>query len=336
MNTQVLLAELPQGPLTEAHFEIRTVDIPTPGPGEVVVRSILLSIDAANRAWMQGATYRSAIESGQVMAGYALGEVVDTGGDSSLRPGDLVLGDLGWQEYAVVKARRLQPVPADHRPLTDYHTILGIAGLTAYHGLITLFGVDEGDTLLVSAAAGSVGSLVGQIGKIHGATVVGIAGGPDKCDWVVNTLGFDSCIDYKNEKVSTALRDHCPNGVDIYFDNVGGSILEAALGVMNLHGKISCCGAISQYEATSPVGTRGVPGLIVTKRLTMKGFIALDYPDLDPTARLALAGWAAEGKLTAPIDVMDGITSAPAALIGLLAGNNRGKRMVRVGADPAF
>lgn len=332
-NTQILLAQTPSGALDESHFEIRSGEIPSLDEGQVLVRSVLLSIDAANRAWMQGATYKSAVEPGQIMHGYAIGEVVESRGDR-YAAGDLVAGELGWQEYAAMPERHLVPI-GDHRPLTHYHSVLGIAGITAYHGLLTLFGVEPEETLLVSAAAGSVGSLVGQIGKIKGARVVGIAGGPAKCSWVVDELGFDACIDYKNEKVSRALREHCPDGVDIYFDNVGGPILEAALFAMNLHGRISCCGAVSQYDSAAPVGPRGVPGLIVTKRLTMKGFIAMDFPEQDEAARRDLGAWAASGQLKVVEDVIDGLESAPSALIGLLAGENRGKRMVRVGPDPA-
>ena len=293
---------------------------------------MLLSIDAANRAWMQGATYRSAVEPGDVMHGYALGEVVECNG-TRLSEGDLVMGELGWQEYAAMDERHLRPVP-DQRPLTHFHSVLGIAGITAYHGLLTQFGVKEGETLLVSAAAGSVGSLVGQIGKIKGARVVGIAGGAEKGAWVVDTLGFDACIDYKDERVSRALRRECPDGVDIYFDNVGGTILEAALFAMAQNGRISCCGAVSQYDTDQPTGPRGVPGLLVTKRLTMRGFIASDFAEHDEQAIADLSSWAADGRLHVAEDVIDGLASAPQALIGLLAGENRGKRMVRVGPDP--
>lgn len=180
-----------------------------------------------------------------------------------------------------------------------------------------------------------MGSLVGQIGKIKGARVVGIAGGPEKCRWVEAELGFDACIDYKNEKLSTALREYCPAGVDIYFDNVGGSILQAALFAMNLNGRISCCGAVSQYDSAKPMGPLGVPGLLVTKRLTMRGFIASDFPDHDADAMRHLEDWASSGKLTVVEDILDGLASAPTGLVGLLAGANRGKRMVRVGPDPA-
>ncbi len=332
-NTQIFLAEKPRGTLEAGHFRIEKGAVPTLEDGQVLVRSVLLSLDAANRAWMQGATYKDAVDAGQIMDGYAIGEVIESRSDR-FAAGDVVAGDLGWQEYAAMPAKHLRAVGA-HRPLTHHHSLLGIAGLTAYHGLVTLFGVTAGETLLVSAAGGSVGSLVGQIGKILGARVVGVAGGPEKCGWVVDELGFDACIDYKGASLSKRLRATCPDGVDLYFDNTGGDILQAALFAMNLNGRISCCGAVSQYDVAKPTGPLGVPGLLVTKRLTMKGFIAMDFPDHDVEAIERLGSWAADGKLKVVEDVLDGLENAPSGLIGLLAGENRGKRMVRVGADPS-
>jgi hypothetical protein len=180
-----------------------------------------------------------------------------------------------------------------------------------------------------------VGSLVGQIGKIHGATVVGVAGGPEKCAWVVDELGFDACIDYKGEEVPTALRSHCPDGIDVYFDNTGGPILQAALFAMKLHGRIACCGAVSMYDGGPITGPVGVPGLLVVKRIRMEGFIVSDFADVDAQAERDLADWTREGKLVVVEDVIDGIENAPRGLIGLLHGENRGKRIIRVGPDPA-
>lgn len=332
-NTQIFLVEKPIGNLEERHFQIRQGEVPTLEEDQVLVRNVLLSLDAANRAWMQGATYKAAVEAGQIMDGFAIGEVIESRSDR-FRAGDVVSGELGWQEYAALPGKRVRPI-GEHRPLTHHHSLLGIAGLTAYHGLVTLFGIEEGETLLVSAAGGSVGSLVGQIGKILGARVVGVAGGPGKCRWVEAELGFDACIDYKGGSLSKQLRAACPDGVDVYFDNTGGDILQAALFAMNMNGRISCCGAVSQYDVEKPTGPLGVPGLLVTKRLTMKGFIAMDFPDRDAEAIERLGAWAAEGKLKVVEDVLDGLESAPNGLIGLLAGENRGKRMVRVGPDPA-
>ena len=332
-NTQILLAETPRGKLEAKHFETRKGEVPALEDDQVLVRSILLSLDAANRAWMQGVTYKSAVEAGQIMHGYAIGEVVESRSDR-FAAGDVVAGELGWQEYAAMPAKLLRPV-GPHRPLTHHHSVLGIAGLTAYHGLITVVGIHEGETLLVSAAGGSVGSLVGQIGKLEGARVIGVAGGPEKCRWVEEVLGFDGCIDYKAGSLGKALRAQCPQGVDVYFDNTGGDILQAALFAMNVNGRISCCGAVSQYDVEKPKGPLGVPGLLVTKRLTMRGFLAMDFPDRDAEALERLGAWAASGQLEVVEDVLEGIESAPGGLIGLLAGENRGKRMVRVGPDPS-
>ncbi len=338
-QTQILLASKPDGPLGPQHFTSRRVPVPEPKPGQVLVRSILLSLDAANRAWMQGATYKSAVLSGEVMHGYAIGEVVATAtdaahGDLRWSTGDLVAGELGWQEYSLMPVDQLTRCP-DHRPLSHLHSLLGVAGKTAYHGLLGVAGINQGETLLVSAAGGSVGSLVGQIGKIKGAHVIGVAGGPEKCAWVVDTLGFDACIDYKNEELPAALAEHCPRGVDVYFDNVGGSILQAALFAMNLKGRIACCGAVSQYDSAKPKSPAGIPGLIVVKRLRMEGFIVTDFVDQNDQAERDLARWAAAGKLTVIDDILQGLEKAPEGLIGLLAGANRGKRMVQVGPDPA-
>ncbi len=331
-NTQIVLVERPSGNLEESHFELRQGVIPSAEDGQVLVRNILLSVDAANRAWMQGATYRAGVNAGDVMHGYAVCEVVESRA-ADYAAGDLVYGEAGWQQYAVLAADTLRRC-ADHKPLTHLHSLLGIAGKTAYHGLLNVPGIEAGEMLLVSAAAGSVGSLVGQIGKIKGATVVGSAGGPEKCAWVVEELGFDACIDYKNEDVSAAIREHCPQGIDVYFDNVGGDILQAVLFAMKLHGRISCCGSVSQYDGGMPTGPFGIPGLLVIKRLRMEGFIVMDFLDRDAEAERDLTEWAASGRLKVTEDVIDGLENAPRGLIGLLAGENRGKRMIRVGPDP--
>jgi NADPH-dependent curcumin reductase CurA len=331
-NLQILLVERPSGKLEESHFAQRLAPMPTPGPDEVLVRSILLSQDAANRAWMQGATYREAVEAGDVMHGYAVCEVMESN-SPDFGVGDVVLGEAGWQQYAALDAKRLERA-GRHRPLSHLLSALGIGGKTAYHGLLQVAGIEAGETLLVSAAAGSVGSIVGQIGKLRGAKVVGVAGGAEKCAWVVESLGFDACIDYKHQEVSAELRRLCPQGVDVYFDNTGGPILQSALFAMKLHGRIACCGAVSMYDGGSLQGPVGVPGLLVVKRLRMQGFILSDFPEFDAEAERDLAAWVADGRLRVVEDVIDGLENAPRGLIGLLAGENRGKRMIRVGPDP--
>ena len=335
-NRRILIRELPTGKLAPDNFEMDEQPIAAPGAGEVLIRTILLSQDAANRAWMQGATYRDAIEAGQVMASGGIGEVVESN-DPNYQAGDVVWGDLGWQDYAVVAGKTIGKVPVSDGPLSHAISLLGVAGKTAYHGLINVPGIHAGETLLVSAAAGSVGSIVGQIGRIKGARVIGIAGGPEKCAWVVDTLGFDACLDYKDTSapIRAQLADSAPQGVDVYFDNTGGDILQAALFAMRMNGRVSCCGAVSMYDGKPLPGPFGVPGLLITKRLRMEGFIVSDYAHLDADAEHDLSMWARDGHLKVVEDIVDGLENAPGGLIGLLAGENRGKRMVRVGPDPS-
>ncbi|MFT4799017.1 MAG: NADPH-dependent curcumin reductase CurA [Candidatus Azotimanducaceae bacterium] len=330
-NKRILLAEIPKGKLSEDHFSQDEVEVTSPGEGEVLVKTLLLSQDAANRAWMQGATYRSALSSGQVMSSGGIAQVVESS-DDRFEVGQIVTGDLGWQEYAVLPGDQLAKVRAHDGPISHGLSLLGVAGLTAYHGLINVPGIHAGETLLVSAAGGSVGSLVGQIGRIKGAKVVGIAGGPEKCEWVVKELGFSACIDYKDTSapLRNQLGDAAPEGIDVYFDNTGGDILQTALFAMKMKGRISCCGAVSMYDGKPSAGPFGIPGLLVTKRLEMKGFIVSDYNHLNNDAVNDLTMWARQGELKVVEDIIDGLENAPRGLIGLLAGENRGKRMIRV------
>jgi NADPH-dependent curcumin reductase CurA len=328
-NRQILLVEKPSGRLGPEHFKLTSAQIPEPKDGEALLRVRYISLDAANRAWMHGATYRSAVEANTVMAGGGIAEVVQSR-SPSLAPGDLVFGDTGWQDYAAVAAKHLTKMPK-MEPMTHLLSIYGIAGLTAYFGLLEIGKPKPGETVVVSAAAGSVGSIVGQIAKIKGCHVVGIAGGKDKCQWLTGELGFDAAVDYKDGAVFKALRAAAPKGIDVYFDNVGGDILEACLPQMNNYGRIACCGAVSQYDGVpSAHGPRGVPGLIVVKRLVMQGFIVMDFMKERDHALADLQAWVAAGKLKVQEDVIGGLENTPKALIGLLAGENRGKRMVRL------
>jgi NADPH-dependent curcumin reductase CurA len=328
-NRQILLVEKPNGKLGPEHFKLTSAQIPELKDGEALLRVRYISLDAANRAWMHGATYRSAVEANTVMAGGGIAEVVQSK-SPSLAPGDIVFGDTGWQDYAAVAAKHLTKMPK-MEPLTHLLSIYGIAGLTAYFGLLEIGKPKSGETVVVSAAAGSVGSIVGQIAKIKGCHVVGIAGGKDKCQWLTAELGFDAAVDYKDGAVFKALRAAAPKGIDVYFDNVGGDILEACLPQMNNYGRIACCGAVSQYDGVpSAHGPRGVPGLIVVKRLVMQGFIVMDFMKERDHALADLQGWVAARKLKVQEDVISGLENTPKALIGLLAGENRGKRMVRL------
>ena len=328
-NRQIHIVELPKDKLGPQHFRLGEGPMPVANEGELLLKTRLISLDAANRAWMQGATYRAAIEAGQVMAGGAVAEVVESKSPAFAR-GDLVFADTGWQEYAAVNARTAQKLPRIE-PMSHLISVYGIAGLTAYFGLLNVGKPKAGETVVVSAAAGSVGVFVGQIAKLKGCRVVGIAGGAKKCDWLKNELGFDEVVDYKAEAVAGGLKRAAPKGIDVYFDNVGGDILEACLFRMNLHGRISCCGAVSQYDGAAPqAGPRGVPGLIVTKRLTMQGFIVMDFNAERDKALSDLQSWVKSGQIKVPEDILDGLENTPKALIGLLAGDNFGKRMVRV------
>ncbi|MGE0653234.1 MAG: zinc-binding dehydrogenase, partial [Alphaproteobacteria bacterium] len=217
-----------------------------------------------------------------------------------------------------------------YEPESHLLSLIGIAGKTAYHGLINVGRPKAGETVVVSAAAGSVGSFVGQIAKAVGCRAVGIAGGPEKCKWLVDALGYDAAVDYKAKSFRKDLAAAAPNGIDVFFDNVGGPVLEAALFQMNQRGRVVCCGAVSQYDTSNLQSPRGVPGLLVVKRLRMEGFIVMDYADQDKEAEDKLLAWAKTGKIKVVEDIVDGLENAPRALIGLLAGENRGKRMVRV------
>jgi NADPH-dependent curcumin reductase CurA len=327
-NRQILIEQLPQGKLGPEHFRLHETPRPVPADGEVLLRTRYVSLDAANRAWMQGATYRSALTAGQVMAGGALAEVTESRA-GNLSPGDLVFADTGWQEFVTLPARQLTKI-ARIEPLTHLLSVYGVAGLTAYFGLLECGQPQSGETVAVSAAAGAVGEIVGQIARIKGCRTVGIAGGSAKSQWLTEELRFDAAVDYKAGDTQRALRAACPDGIDVYFDNVGGDVLGACLSNMKLHGRIACCGAVSQYDSASPHGPRGVPGLIVTKRLTMRGFLVSDFYPKREQALRELKGWVDSGQLKVHEDVMEGLEKLPAALIGLLAGDNRGKRMVKV------
>ncbi|RYD96385.1 MAG: NADP-dependent oxidoreductase [Sphingomonadales bacterium] len=327
-NRQFLIDHLPKGKLGPEVFKLGEGPMPVAKDGEVLLRTRYISLDAANRAWMWGATYRSAVKQGDVMAGGALAEVIESR-DPGYKPGDLVFADTGWQDYAALPASHLQKL-GKAEPMTYLMSVYGIAGLTAYFGLLECGQPKAGETVVVSAAAGSVGSLVGQIAKIKGCTTIGIAGGQSKCDFLTSKLGFDKAVDYKAPEFNKALRAAAPKGIDVYFDNVGGDILEACLFNMNNHGRVSCCGAVSQYDAPAAHGPRGVPGLIVTKRLTLRGFVVMDFYDQMNNALSDLQAWVASGQLKVYEDIVDGFENLPTALIGLLAGDNIGKRMVKV------
>lgn len=335
-NRQWKLAARPVGLLKETDFQMTESPVATPAEGEFLVRNIYLSLDPTNRGWVNDAdSYLPAVGIGDVMRGSAIG-IVEQSNNASFPEGTLVSGLLGWQEYALSNGQGVTALPRlPFVPLTAFFGLFGHIGLTAYYGLLDITHPKAGETLVVSAAAGAVGSLVGQIGKIVGCRVVGIAGGEEKCRWITGELGFDAAVDYKSEPVLESLKRHCPNGIDIYFENVGGEILDAVLSLINLKARISLCGLISQYNAQEPV-----PGpynfvQILIKRARVEGFIVMDYLDRAQEAMTALGQWYMEGKLKYRVDVVDGLEHAPSAVNKLFDGSHKGKLIVKVSDEPA-
>lgn len=334
-NLQIRLAARPEGLPKTTDFETTHEGIPTPGDGQVLVRNIYLSLDPAMRGWMTDRkSYVEPVGLGDVMRGLTVGEVVDSKADG-FAAGDLVsTAAVGWQRFGVANAKELDKLPKG-QPLPLFLGPLGMTGLTAYFGLLDIGEPKEGETVVVSAAAGAVGSVVGQIAKIKGCRVVGIAGGADKCAWIRDELGFDAAVDYKAPDMAKALRDACPKGIDVYFDNVGGEILDAALALLNFKARIPLCGAISVYNATEPV-----PGpynylSILVNRARIEGFIVFDFRRRYAEALQELGQWVAEGKIQGRYDIVNGLENASTALLKLFDGSNTGKLIVQVGDEPA-
>ena len=329
INRQIILAKLPKGKLSVDDFNVREAPIPKPTEGELLLKVRLVSLDAANRAWMQRETYRAAMKAGDLMDGYGIAEVLASKA-VGFAPGDLVFTTTGWQNYVALPASTVVKVEQVN-PLTHLLSAYGIAGRTAYHGLISIGQPREGETVVVSAAAGSVGTFVGQIAKIKGCRVIGIAGSAEKCRWLIHELGFSEAINYKDGDLAKALKAASPDGIDIYFDNVGGMTFEVCVSQMKLHGRIICCGAVSSYDGDLSDGLPHIdPALIVIKRLMIKGFIMSDFNAERNLALSDLKAWVQAGRMKVIEDVWDGLETLPSALVGLLAGDNRGKRMVRV------
>ncbi len=307
--------------------------IPVPGDGEVVLRVLSLSVDPTNRVWMREAdSYLPAVEIGAVVRAAGLAQVVESRREG-FAEGDLVLGMPGWQDYWLLQGDDLANVVPPGLEINDVLSIYGSTGVTAWFGIEDVCEVGAGDVVVVSGAAGGVGSVAGQLAKIKGAAlVIGIAGSDEKCRWVVDELGFDACINYKTESVPDRLAALCPDGIDVYFDNVGGEILEAVLDNLAIGARIACCGAISTYNDDDPVGIRHTDNLIM-KRARMQGFLILDYIDRFLDAILGLAPLVAEGRVKYAIEEVDGLEHAPATLNRLFTGDHAGKLIIKV-ADP--
>jgi NADPH-dependent curcumin reductase CurA len=330
MNQQVLLASRPQGAVVEGNFSIVEVPVGVPGDGEVLVRNDWLSLDPYMRGRMNDVkSYVPPVQIGEVMVGQTVGEVLESK-VAAFTPGDTVLTQLGWQTYGVAKASELTKVDARRAPASYYLGVLGMPGMTAWFGLFEIGAPKAGETVVVSAASGAVGSVVGQLAKIKGCRVVGIAGGKAKCDYVVQELGFDACIDHKAGNLLQDLHTHCPGGVDVLFENVGGVVLDTLLRVMNPHSRIIVCGLIAEYNATEPYGYKMLRSVLVN-RIKMQGMIVFDWKDRYGEALKGLAGYLAEGRVKYRESVVQGLASAPKGFIALLKGENFGKQLVRLG-----
>ena len=333
-HRRVVLVRRPPGEPAESDFRVEEAPVPEAKHGEVLVRTIYLSLDPYQRGRMrEAASYAAAVGLGEVMTGGIVGEVVQSN-NPGFKVGDIVEDRLGWQEYAIGTSPSLRKVDRSIAPISTANGVLGMPGMTAYFGLLEVGQPTPGETIVVSAASGAVGQVVGQIGKLMGCRVVGIAGGSKKCAFVKDELGFDACIDYKAEKdLDAALRAACPNGPDVYFDNVGGDITDAVLRNINTFGRVALCGSISQYNATSPPMGQHLLGTFVGKRVTTRGFIVTDFANRYDPARRQMSEWVKSGKIKYREDIVDGIDKAPSAFIGMLRGENFGKMLVRVGKE---
>ena len=328
-NRRITLAARPEGFPKESDFALEEGEIPEPEAGEVLVRALWVSLDPYQRGRMSEArSYAKHLELGDVITSQTLGEVAESR-DPRFKPRDLVVGQLGWQEYAVARAGTLQRVPEGLEPPSLALHVVGMTGLTAYIGLVDIGQPRPGDTVVVSAAAGAVGQIVGQLARLAGCRAVGIAGGPEKIRDLRELYGYDAAIDYKQDDVSAALPEAAPNGVDVYFDNVGGDISKAVVGRLAVGARIVVCGQVSQYNRERPEPTFH-PGALIVFRARMEGFLVTDHPHRYPEGLQRLSRWVADGTIRYREDVTEGLEHAPRAFIGLLNGKNRGKALVKV------
>lgn len=330
LNHKFELAARPVGMPKRSDWTYKEEPVRDPGEGELLVKILYVSLDPAMRGWMnEGKSYVPPIGIGEVMRALALGRVLSSR-NSAYSAGDYVYGSLGVQEYALTNGSGLTKVDPKAAPLPVYLSTLGMPGMTAYFGLLEVGQAKAGETVVVSGAAGAVGAVVGQIAKIKGCRAVGIAGGAQKCDYLVKELGFDAAIDYKAENVRQALQHHCPKGIDVYFDNVGGEILEAALSQLARGARIAICGAISQYNNTMPPkGPSNYLSLLVN-RASMRGFLVFDYASRYGEAAREMAGWLAAGKLKSREDIVEGLETFPETFLKLFKGENTGKLILKV------
>ena len=328
-NLQVVLASRPDGPVTEKNFRFVESPIPSPDEGEILVRNLYLSLDPYMRMRMNDAkSYAPPVQLGEVMVGGTIGEVVESK-DPRFKKGDIVGGRTGWQLFAIAEANALRKVDTRGAPLSTALGVAGMPGVTAWYGLLRIGEPKPGETVVVSAASGAVGSVVGQIARLKGCRAVGIAGGVMKCDYVVNELGFDACVDYKSDTFDSALRKATADGIDIYFENVGGRIFDAVLPLLNAFARIPFCGYISEYDETGSYAVQHLRSLLVN-RVRLQGFIISEHLDIWNEALADLSDWLIAGKLRYHETIAHGLERAPAAFIGLLNGQNLGKQLVKL------
>ena len=328
-NRQWLLARRPEGEIQDSDFKLVDAEAPTPGEGQVLARNLMLSCDPTQRTWIAFDTYLPAVRIGEVVRSLGAGRIVASN-NPSFAVGDIVSGLVGWQDYVAMNPKgQLNKLPSSV-PLELAMSALGMTGLTAYFGLLDVGRPVAGETVVVSGAAGATGSVVGQIAKIKDCRAIGIAGGAEKCRWLTDEAGFDAAIDYKAENVPARLKELCPKGIDIFFDNVGGPVLDAALARLAMGGRIVLCGGIANYNATGPSpGPRNYLNLVV-QRGRMEGFLVSDHLGRAGEAVGALAGWVQSVKLRYKVDVQHGLENAPATLRRLFEGRNEGKQLLRI------
>ncbi|TAF67668.1 MAG: NADP-dependent oxidoreductase [Cytophagales bacterium] len=329
-NLQIKLAKRPIGTPDRSNWSIETHEVPTLQEGEVLVKIQYISLDPAMRGWMNDAkSYIRPVQIGEVMRAGTAGEVIESK-NPQFKVGDKVTGALGVQQYAIAQGKEITKVDTQLAPLTTYLATLGITGLTAYFGLLDIGTPKAGETVLVSAAAGAVGSIVGQIAKIKGCRVVGLAGGSQKCNYVIEELGFDACIDYQKDNLKEELKAQCPAGIDVYFDNVGGDILDLALTRINKKARIIICGAISQYNNTTPPKAPNNYLSLLVNSAKMEGFVVFDYANQYLQGIKEMAQWLKEGKLNDKVHIVKGIETFPETLLMLFKGENFGKLLIEV------
>ena len=328
----IVLRRRPEREPVPEDFELVEDAVPSPEAGEVVTRTIWLSIDPYMRGRLRDAkSYAAPVRIGEVMTGETVGEVIASG-DPSVRPGDIVRGARGWQSHILAPAKHLVPLDRDGPPLSTHLGVLGMPGTTAYSGMKDIGAPRPGETVVISAASGAVGSIAGQLAKRAGARVVGVAGGPEKCLFVQETLGFDDCIDHRSAGLGEALDAACPDGIDVYFENVGGELQHRVFERLNPFARVVMCGMVAQYNAPAPPPGPNL-GFVVGKRVRIQGLIVSDQPDRAAEWRKLATPWVLDGSLHYREDVVDGLENAPEALIGILGGRNFGKLLVRVSRD---